>query len=155
MTINRFSLGLRAADMENILAGYEKAFAALKDDLSRPDTTYTDPSGSTSIPAYLTAGLSYQLSPKFILDAAWQQRLQNGYFSGPALQYSVGLEYLPVPFLPLYAGIGMGRQSGFKWGLGFALYLRRAQWSFGFGQSNGIFNSAKGASVATELRLVL
>ena len=154
VTLNRFTLNFRARESGNILADYSDALSAFEEMLAQPDSSYTVTATTYPLPVLLMVGGSYALTPRLVIDAAGQRVLRQGDIpaNGPAI--SLGLQYSPQKRLPLYAGVGLGESARFSWGAGFALHIRRLQWSFGFGQSDGIFNGAKGASLSTELRLV-
>lgn len=154
VTVTRFSLNLQAQESGNLLANYRSALSAFGEMLEQPDSSYTVAVTTSPLPAVLMVGGSYRLTSQLVVDAAGQRVLRPGDFpaNGPAI--SLGLQYTPFRRLPLFAGVGFGRTDRLSWGAGFALHIRSLQWSLGFGQSGGIFNGAKGASLSTELRLV-
>ena len=99
-------------------------------------------------------GAALQLSAAVGLDGTLLYYLERGFPGGAAPQLSLGIEYAATPTIPLYFGIAVGGRQGLKWGAGFTLNWAPFQWTVGLGQSGGVFNGARGASFATEIRLV-
>ncbi|UCD36773.1 MAG: SPOR domain-containing protein [Fidelibacterota bacterium] len=153
-TVNEFSFRLSSEDIENIAGDYEEQLDSLKDSYAESDTTYAIGSGRTVYPSQFILGASCQVSPELTVDAAFIHYLDNDYLEYAAPQLSLGIEYLPSPAFPVYAGIGLGGRDGIKWGTGFGLSMGSFQWLLGFGQQGGVFNSAKGVRFSTEFRLV-
>ena len=154
MTVNDFSLRLSAEQIDDISGDYERQLDSLKQRYADPDSTYASGPVVSAYPAQLIVGAALQLTARTSLDAALLHYLGSGFPGAAAPQLSLGIEFAASPSLPLYFGVGVGGRQGMKWGAGFTLILGPVQWTVGLGQSGGVFNGARGASLATEIRLV-
>ncbi len=153
-TVNDFSLRLSAEEIDDISGDYQSQLDSLKQRYAEPDSTYASGPVVSAYPAQLIVGAALQLTARASLDAALLHYLGSGFPGEVAPQLSLGIEYAATPALPLYFGVGVGGRQGIKWGAGFTLNLGPVQWTVGLGQSGGVFNGARGASLATEIRLV-
>jgi hypothetical protein len=152
-TINEFSISLSAEDIKDMSSDYDVKLDSLRHRFDQSDTTYASGSGRTVYPSQLILGASWNALPSFTFDASFTHHFNSDYLEKATPRLSVGLEYVPATVLPIYAGIAVGGWDGFTWGSGFTLNAGAFQWNLGFGQHGGMFNSARGASFATEFRL--
>ena len=153
-TVNDFSLRLSAEEIDNIVGDYKRQLDVLKQSYAESDSTYASGPVRSAYPAQLIVGAALQLSAAVGLDGTLLYYLERGFPGGAAPQLSLGIEYAATPTIPLYFGIAVGGRQGLKWGAGFTLNWAPFQWTVGLGQSGGVFNGARGASFATEIRLV-
>jgi hypothetical protein len=153
-TVNEFSVSLSAEDIKDMSSDYDVQLDSLRYRFDQSDTTYSSGSGRTVYPSQITLGASWHALQPLILEASFTHYFNSDYLESTAPRLSVGLEYVPVSVFPIYGGIAVGGWEGFTWGTGFTLNVGAFQWNLGFGQHGGIFNTARGANLATEFRLV-
>lgn len=153
-TVNEFSIHLAVEDIENLSSDYDVHLDSLRQQFDKSDTSFASGSGRTVYPAQFTLGASWHALSSLTLDASFTHYFNSNYLESAAPRLSVGLEYAPTHVFPIYAGIAAGGWDGFTWGIGFTLNVGAFQWNLGFGQQGGMFNAARGASLATEFRLL-
>ena len=153
-TVNEFSVRLSARDIKDMSSDYDVHLDSLRHSYDHSDTTYVSGSGRTVYPSRFILGASWQVLPPLVAAASFTYTSTSDYLDRAPLRLSVGLEYTPVPAFPVYLGLAVGERNGFSWGTGFSLSLGALQWNLGFSQHGGMFNAARGADLATELRLL-
>ncbi|MDP6457458.1 MAG: DUF5723 family protein [Candidatus Marinimicrobia bacterium] len=123
------------------------------DSLSDNFLTEEESSGETvktSYPTYLLAGLQYNLAPKMTIYANYRQYFVEELNFDTSPIFSVAAEARPAAWLPLRLGFSFGGFEEFKWGTGFGLNFAGYHLDVGFSQTRGMFNDAKGVSIAFE-----
>lgn len=103
---------------------------------------------STNYPGSLRLGAEYSVPGKINAAINLQFGFSNEFGSSKTPLLSMGVEYPVLNWLNLRSGTAFGGTESFRWGFGFLLDFNHYQCDFGFGQTGGIFNKAKGFGLA-------
>jgi hypothetical protein len=119
------------------------------------DTTIAIGRFRTGLPRKAIIAGAYHYLPNLTFTASYQQGLNKTFGNSIVPQVSMGIEYLPVPVLPLRAGVAVGGNMGFALGLGFGIDLK--YWQLNLGYMNHDFRWFRSArsidfAVTTQLR---
>jgi hypothetical protein len=98
-------------------------------------------------------GAQYQLLDWVDLSAVYKQGFNPVLRSGLRPRLAVAGEVTWLPWLPVRLGMAVGGMEGFEWGTGFGLAFTHYQLDFGFAQSGGMFNWARGMTFGLEQRV--
>lgn len=142
------------SDFQEIASYNEEQTDSLTDAIIKADTTFAGETFSSKYPAYILAGFEYSnLIPNLDILASYRQYFTDelGYNIVPRI--SVASVYHVNSIFPLRAGVSFGGQEGFQWSTGFGVHVGFYHVDFGFSQTGGVFNNAKGFAVALESSL--
>ncbi len=78
---------------------------------------------STSMPAAIRAGISWQKSNNLLIAADYTQGLNTMPANTTTPRFAVGVEWKLIRYLPLRSGMSVGGYAGFAWSLGFGLHI--------------------------------
>jgi len=118
------------------------------------DTTYTVSGITSNYPAYMIMGFEYKLLTNLRLFANYRQSFSNDMAAVVTPAISVAAEYLPLNWLPLRVGIGVGGNDKFKWGIGTGLNFKHYRLDWGFSQVGGLFNRSTGFAFCLDQAIV-
>ncbi|UCF62703.1 MAG: hypothetical protein JSW33_08920 [bacterium] len=121
----------------------------------RIDTTLSIGRFGTGLPRSATFSTAYRLQPNLVLTGSYRQGFNEELGNTTIPRVAGGVEYAPVPFVPLRAGIAVGGKSSFSLGLGFGIDLK--YWQLNIGYLNHNFRWFRGArsvdvAVTTQFR---
>ncbi|MCH8836990.1 MAG: SPOR domain-containing protein [Candidatus Marinimicrobia bacterium] len=154
VTEKEFYLQLSSEDLDDIYNYDDSLMDSLRQSFVLMDTSYSTGPDVTIYPSRFILGALYRLSPELTVDAALTHYLRNDYQDGAPPLLSLGLEYVLAPVFPVHIGVGIGGLDGFRWDTAFMLNIGSFQWYLGYGESRGMFNTAKGVNFSTEYRLL-
>ncbi|MCK9484173.1 MAG: DUF5723 family protein [Candidatus Marinimicrobia bacterium] len=118
------------------------------------DTTYTVAGITSNYPAYMIMGFEYKLLNNLRLFANYRQSFSNDMASAVTPAISVAAEYLPLNWLPLRVGVGVGGNDKFKWGIGSGLNFNHYRLDWGFSQIGGFFNHSTGIAFCFDQSII-
>ncbi len=117
--------------------------------LIEEDTTYSITGYSTNYPTYMNVSGQYQnIIPNLDVMVNYRQYFTNESYLSTTPRVSAAVQYAPIPWLALRAGLALGGYESFQWGTGFGLRFTHYELNFGFSQIGGMFNSAKGLTLS-------
>lgn len=124
-------------------------------DAIKTDSVYASPDFSTPYPAYFVAGVQYTMSPGIRFFMNLRQELATGF--NPAAhssRISIATELRPAKWFPIRFGMTTGDITAVNWGGGFGFEFSHYSLIFGFSQTGGFLNHARGFTFALgqELR---
>ncbi len=154
VTSKEFFVQLSSADLDDIYDYNDDQMDSLRQSFVLRDTSYSTGPDRTIYPSRLIWGALYRLSPELTFDASVTHYLRSDYLDRVPPLVSLGLEYVLSPVFPVHIGVGFGGLDGFRWDTAFMLNLGSFQWYLGYGESRGMFNTAKGVNFSTEYRLI-
>jgi len=108
------------------------------------DTTFSIDNFSSNYPSYMLLGFQYEVLPNLSLYSNIRQYFSDDFASSYLPKVSFAAEYKSIPWLPLRAGISLGGLEKFQWGIGSGLKFKSYSFNWGFSQTGGMFNHAKG-----------
>ena len=92
--------------------------------ITHTDTSYAIDAFSTHLPAVLDMAVAYQWKPSLLVTGEYEQGLNRSMGGTTTPRFAVGIEYKPLPILPLRAGLSMGGKTRFALALGSGLNLK-------------------------------
>jgi len=110
------------------------------------DTSYAAGKFQSTYPGNLTIGFQYNMLDNLEFYGNLRKYFINDFGFSNSFIISGALNYSPINWLPLRAGIAIGGNEKFKWGIGTGLDFKRYEMNIGFSQYQGVFNWAKGFS---------
>lgn len=121
----------------------------------KTDSSYASPDFSTPFPAYFVAGVQYNMFSRLRFFVNLRQEITSGF--NPAAhssRISVATEFRPAKWFPLRFGMTTGDITAVNWGGGFGFEFSHYSLVFGFSQTGGFLNNARGFTFALgqELR---
>jgi hypothetical protein len=121
----------------------------------RIDTTISIGRFGTGLPRSATFSTAYRFQPNLIFTGSYRQGFNEELGNTTIPRVAGGVEYSPVPFVPLRAGIAVGGKSRFSLGLGIGVDLK--YWQLNIGYLNHNFRWFRGArsvdvAVTTQFR---
>jgi hypothetical protein len=126
----------------------------IEDVSNSTDTTFTCPEVVRYyLPKVITLSANYRLTKRLILEADYQQGLNNTAGNSTTPRLAFGGEFRYVPLLPLRFGFSMGGMEGTMLAAGFGLDFKIYQIDFAAAGNQGLFNSSKGVFVAMSQRI--
>ena len=118
------------------------------------DTTYISPEIIRyKLPKSLNFSASYQLNPWLLVEADYQQGLNNTAGGTTIPRLALGTEITKLKILPLRFGFALGGIQGTTIATGFGLRLGAFQLDFAMAGQRGLFNGSKGINFAISPRL--
>lgn len=154
VTGKELSVQLSSEDLDDIYDYNDDQMDSLRQSFVLMDTSYSTGPDITIYPSRFILGALYRLGPELTIDASLTHYLRSDYLDSVPPLVSLGLEYLLSPVFPVHIGAGFGGLDGLRWDVAFILSLGSFQWYLGYGESRGIFNTAKGVNFSTEYRLI-
>jgi hypothetical protein len=148
-----YQVNLSAADIEEISGYSEAEMDSLQEIWAVADSSFARDGFSTPWPSYMQLGAQYQLLDWVDLSAVYKQGFNPVLRSGLRPRLAVAGEVTWLPWLPVRLGMAVGGMEGFEWGTGFGLAFTHYQLDFGFAQSGGMFNWARGMTFGLEQRV--
>ena len=118
------------------------------------DTAYAVPGFNTAYPTYLVAGFQYDPISPLSVFVNYRMGFSNQLMSTTKPRLSVAGEYMLARWFPVRFGLHVGGLHNFGWGTGLGLEFNHYRLVFGFSQTGGFFNNAKGFSLALGQELV-
>ena len=109
---------------------------------------------SVAVPSKFNFAVNYVYSNNLHLKSAFQYLFQTDFIGSLNPRLSMGLELFPQKVFPILYGISFGGISGFTIGIGFGINTGNVQINFAGSQSGGLFNSATGFSLSSEIRIL-
>jgi len=149
-----YRLNLSNADIEEISGYSEAEMDSLQETWAVADSSFARDGFRTSWPSYMQLGAEYRLLDWVSFSGVYRQGFNPVLRSGIRPRLAVAGEMNYLPWLPLRLGLAVGGMEGFEWGTGFGLAFTHYQLDFGFAQSGGMFNWAKGVTFGLEQRIM-
>jgi len=118
------------------------------------DTSYTITGITSNYPAYMIIGFEYRVLSNLQLYANFRQSFSNDLASSVTPAISIAAEYLPLSWLPVRFGIGIGGSDRFKWGIGTGFNFNRYRLDWGFSQIGGFFNHSTGLAFCFDQSII-
>jgi hypothetical protein len=118
------------------------------------DTTYPADVFTTQLPRVANFAVALQYMPNLVITASWRQGLNKtlGNTIKPAI--SAGVEYKPIPQIPLRGGITVGGDNAFGLGLGIGFDLKYWQLNLGYLNHNfRWFRNARSVDLALTMQV--
>ncbi len=148
-----YEIALSSADINEITGFSEAEMDSAQSAWQVADSSYARDGFRTAYPAYLLLGAHYQWRPALGFDAAYRQELNPVLDTALRPRLAVAARFDYLNWLPLRCGVAVGGLEGFQWSTGFGLAFTHYQLDFGFAQSGGMFNWAKGVTLGLEQRV--
>lgn len=104
----------------------------------KEDTTRSIGDFSTPLPITMNFGAAFRFSDQLTVTGDWKQGLNESFGNTLVPQIGVGVEYLPLDYLPLRAGITFGGRVGSLYSIGAGLKYESFCFDGAFGMSRGI-----------------
>ncbi len=108
------------------------------------DTTIAGDNFITKYPAYLLLGFQYDVLENLKLFTNFRQYFSEDIGISTTPQLSLACEYKPAKVFPIRLGFSFGGKQEFQWGIGSGLNFKHYTFDFGFSQTGGMFNNARG-----------
>jgi hypothetical protein len=141
---------------------YSDSVAILNDNSNEPsseveiDTTYDINSFRTPLPAILRLGAVYHFNPDWKVSVEYHQGLNTAFGNSTTPRFGTGTEYYLRSWLPLRAGIAVGGNEGFQFGLGFGLHVFFLHLDYAYALRGAIWPTyAKGVYTGLNIKIVL
>ncbi|UCE67105.1 MAG: hypothetical protein JSU85_03575 [Candidatus Zixiibacteriota bacterium] len=140
-------------NMEPITA-YDFSDSAASDSLiTSSDTTVAADPFSSDLPSTMRLGLTKEFN-QFLFSFDWEQALETRPGTGVNPRLAAGLEYKPLNFLPLRAGMSTGGRQGSLYSFGFGLHFGPYHFDIAVANSGSPFPThTKGARFALGMGL--
>ncbi|MBL7033982.1 MAG: hypothetical protein ISR91_07535 [Candidatus Delongbacteria bacterium] len=148
-----YELNLNRADIEEISGYNEAELDSLQETWTTADSSFARDGFRTAWPAYMLLGTHYQWLDQIGFSAVYRQSFNPKLSSALRPRLALASELTYLPWLPLRLGFALGGLEGFQYGTGFGLAFTHYQLDFGFSQSGGMFNWAKGVTLGLEQRI--
>jgi hypothetical protein len=123
-------------------------------DLEGLDTRDSNVAYDTDMPTKYRAGLMFQPSDKFLIEANWVKGVNNLPGNTEDNIISLGAEYFPVYFLPFRTGVSVGGPGNFYISLGMGVKLKNFTFDVGTHGLNQLITD-KRFSVALSTKVIL
>ena len=117
--------------------------------------TYAIDAYQTRIPVVFHLGVAYDLRENVTLGLDLEQAFQRKMGYSDRGQLAIGVEYKPIGFLPLRAGMSFGGKWKYLFGMGFGLHLGFFQFDMGYAIHQGLWPTVStGFSTAANIKIV-
>ena len=146
------SIKLASSDFTKILDYNDTQKDSIAKTFSILDTTKNIDNISIEIPARFNIAGSYIYSSNIHIKGAIQYLAQTDFIGKVPPQFSLGAEFFPEKTYSLLGGFSLGGMNKSNIGLGIELRIKTFCFNIALSQSGGIFNSANGISLSSELR---
>ena len=103
---------------------------------------------SSGMPVFMRVGCSYPLTPAILVAGEYLQGFSRGPGISTTPRVSTGLEYSPLPWLPLRCGLSLGGADGYTLSMGMGLDFTCWNMDFAIANQRGIANGASGLNLA-------
>jgi len=118
------------------------------------DTSMAIGGFSTRLPVHMRIGAAYLLREDLRLTLDWQQGFDTYFGNTSTPIVGLGAEYQPLNWLPLRAGMSLGGNHGFLFGLGFGVHVSFFQLDYSYAMNNGLWPTySNGFFTALSMRL--
>ena len=151
-SINKINLS--SDNITKILDYNDTQMDSIKKTFSILDTTEHVGNISIKLPARLNIAGSYIYSEDIHIKGAIQYLAQTGFIGKVSPKISLGAEIFPEKRYSLLGGFSLGGINKINFGSGFEIRINNFHFYLAGSQSGGLFNSAKGFSVSSELRFL-
>jgi len=127
---------------------------SLLDKAVKIDTSYKGETFRTPYPAYLVAGVQYELSPSVQFYFNYKQGFSHRFNMTTTPRISLATELNPVSWFTFRTGLAVGGKERLQLAAGFGFHSRHYAFDIGAASSGGLFNHSRGVSLSMgqELR---
>lgn len=120
------------------------------------DTSYDISGFTTTLPAYLSIGASYQMMPNLLITADWRQGLNKAFGNSTTPRVGVGVEYRYFDWLPLRGGLAMGGGHNFLLGYGLGINFQYFDLDLSYAMKNALWPTySEGIFTALSVKVKL
>ncbi len=120
------------------------------------DTSYAIDPFRTPLPMVMRLGAVYHFDPDWKVSVEYHQGLNTAFGNSTTPRLGAGTEYFLTSWLPLRAGMAVGGNEGFQFGVGFGLHVLFLHLDYAYAMRGALWPTyAKGVYTGLNLKIVL